>query len=160
MNVMRLMKLRLVSAMALSLLVAGSLVQAQEKKEEKPAVPATPKPDAPVLKPATPAIRPESRRALRVEATLNSLTQSLNLTDEQKTKIKPILEEEVIKFEELQQDKTVPPAERSKKFKEVREARQAKIKPLLTAEQQEKLDAFRGGSPRRVAPPAATPAAK
>src|SRR5205085_4354193 len=89
--------------------------------------------------PAPPEGRPDLRTT-RVEARLKGLDRTLTLTDEQKTKIRPVLEEEVKKWEEMQQDKSIPSTERIKKFREVREATQAKIRPLLTPEQLQKLD--------------------
>ena len=156
---MRVTKLHWVGAMALGgLLGLGSLAQAQENKD-KPAAPATPAAPAAPATPAIPAVRPDLKTA-RVEARLRGLAQRLNLTDEQKGKIKPILEEEVQKYEAMQQDKTIPAQERMKKFREVREASDAKIKPLLSAEQQQKLETVRTRPPRRAETPAAPAAPK
>src|SRR5689334_20438741 len=85
---MRVTKLHWVGAMALSgLLGLGSLAQAQEKKDKPAATPAAPAaPGAPA------AVRPDMKTA-RIEARLRGLAQRLNLTDDQKVKIKPILEE-------------------------------------------------------------------
>src|SRR5436190_4339282 len=133
---MRVMKLHWVGVIALGgLLGLGPVAQAQENKDKPatPAAPGTPAAPAAPASPAAPAVRPDLRTA-RVEARMRGLAQRLNLTDDQKAKIKPILEEEVKKYEEMQQDKTVVPEERMKKFREVREASDAKIKPLLSAE--------------------------
>jgi len=137
------------SVMALGgLITLQPLVQAQEKKDEKP--PVSPAPATPAI----PANRPEMRAA-RVEARLKSMDRVLTLTDDQKAKIRPILEEEVKQFEEMQQDKTVPTQDRMKKFQEIREASQAKMNPLLTADQQAKLNRTQpGGGPRTPPAPA------
>src|SRR5437879_475836 len=97
-NDMRLMKLGWMSATVLGSLIALQPVgQAQEKKDEKPAAPAAPaalaSPAAPAF-PAAPANRPEMRAA-RIEQRLKGMDRMLTLTEEQKTKIKPILEEEM-----------------------------------------------------------------
>lgn len=149
---MRLMKLGWVSAVTLGSLVAlEPFVLAQEKKEDKPAAPAAPR-----ITPATPASRPDMRPQ-QVEARLRSWTTRLGLTEEQKTKIKPILEEEFNKYYELQQDRAMPIDERRKKLVEIRDQSQAKMKPILTAEQQQKMLNPRPAV-RPVPGPAGTPA--
>jgi len=158
---MRLMKLGWVGAITLgSLIAAGPMARAQEKKADEKPAPATPKVDAPAAPgaPGLPGARPDLRTT-RVEARLKALTQTLSLTDEQKAKIKPILEEEVKKFEEMQQDKTLASADRMKSFREVRSASQAKIRTLLTPEQQQKMDSRQAPRPPGAAPaaPAAPP---
>jgi len=103
-------------------------------------------------------ITPE-QRAARVEARLQSMARTLTLTDDQKKKIRPIIEEEIRAMEEMQ---NVPPAERMKKYREIREASQDKIKPVLTAEQQAKSEAMRQRPTRRAetpVPPVAPPVA-
>src|SRR5437879_6383146 len=124
---MKLMKLAWGGAIALGSLIAlGPVAQAQEKKDDKPAPPAAPAaPGAPNLKPGLPGGARPDMKASRVDARLRSMSMMLNLTDDQKGKIKPLLEEEVKKFDELQQDKALPPEDRMKKFREAREATMA-----------------------------------
>src|SRR5205809_114663 len=115
-NLMRLNKMGWVSAITLGgLLAVQSLAQAQEKKDPQPAVPATPAtpavPGAPGATPAAP-LNPQELRARRADAQLKSMTRMLTLSEEQQGKIKPILEEQFKKYEELQQDKNVPIEER------------------------------------------------
>jgi len=158
---MKVMKLGSIGAVTLgSMLLLGPATQAQEKKEDKPpATPAVPATPAPPANPAAPAPKPDIRAA-RLDMRLNSMARSLSLTDEQKQKLKPILEEELKKGEELQQDKTATPEQKIKKIREIREGTQAKLRPLLTAEQQQKMDNLRQrpGPRRPEAPPAAAPA--
>src|SRR5690242_10730461 len=105
--IMRLMKLGWMGAVTLSSLLAlEPLAQAQEKKDEKPAAPPAP------VAPAVPAVRPVPTlppgglatgpeiRARRAEAQLKSMTQRLALTEDQQTKIKPILEEQFKGYED------------------------------------------------------------
>src|SRR6266567_203271 len=101
------------------MLLMGATVQAQEKKEA-PVAPATPAVPAAPAKPATPAAKPDIRAA-RIDMRLNSMARSLSLTDEQKQKLKPILEDELKKLEELQQDKGTPAEQRMTKIREIRE---------------------------------------
>jgi len=147
------MKISSVGAITLSCLIAiGPVARAQDKKPDEKPAPATPKVNAPAAPgaPGLPAAKPDLRTT-RVEARLKALTQTLSLTEDQKAKIKPILEEEVKKFEEMQQDKALAAADRMKSFREVRAASQARIRTLLTPEQQQKMD-------NRQAPRPATPA--
>ncbi|MBA3961760.1 MAG: periplasmic heavy metal sensor [Chthoniobacterales bacterium] len=64
---------------------------------------------------------------------MEKLTDSLNLTPEQKTKIQPILDEAKPKMEQIHRDAM-------EKSKAVMDDAEAKIRPLLTADQQKKLD--------------------
>jgi Spy/CpxP family protein refolding chaperone len=98
----------------------GSMAQAQEKAAE-------PKTNAPAARPPASFNRTES------------LARRLNLTDEQKEKVRPIMEEETKKYEELRPTlKDMTPQDRSAKYKEIREATNAKLKLILTDEQWQK----------------------
>ena len=152
---MRLMKFEWLGVAVLGgLLAFSSSATAQDKKDEKPAVPPPATPAAPAVRPAP--LSGADLRTRRVEARLNMMGRTLSLTDEQKSKIKPILEEQFKKYEELQQDKAMPIEERRKKLKEIGDASSAKIKPILTAEQAQKMDAPRAGLQRPT--PGAGPA--
>src|SRR5437870_1825878 len=97
---MRLMKLGWVGAMTLSSLLTLPLAQAQDKKEgtAAPAAPTAPPaigaPQVPGTPPAPRVITPE-QRAARVEARVQGMAKTLTLSDEQKKKIRPVIEEEV-----------------------------------------------------------------
>jgi Spy/CpxP family protein refolding chaperone len=123
--------------------------------------PAEKKPDA---KPATPAARP----ALRDRSEI--LAKQLNLSDEQKPKVKAIVDEERKKFLDLTATaKNLSLPERQAKAKEIRETTNVKMKEVLTPEQYEKyikpglrVPAVRPGAtpPAGGAPPPAAPPAK
>jgi protein CpxP len=162
---MRLTKLGWVGAMTLSSLIALPFAQAQDKKEgtAAPAAPAAPPavgaPPAPGT-PAAPRVSTPEQRAAQVEARVQGMTRTLTLTDDQKKKIRPIIEEEIKSREEMMQ--SVPPAERMKKFGEIRQASLDKIKPILTAEQLQKFESLRQRPTRRAetpVPPVAPPVA-
>lgn len=76
----------------------------------------------------------------RVDADLASLTQQLSLTDDQQAKIKPILEEQSKKLKGLKTDSSLPQADMKAKRSEIRRATVEQIRPILTADQQKKLD--------------------
>ncbi len=73
----------------------------------------------------------------------------LNLTDDQKAKLKPLLQEEATKIKEIRKDTSVPRREQAQKIKGVRDEYAAKIKEILTPEQyqkwQQSLQDKRGG---------------
>ena len=64
---------------------------------------------------------------------MERITERLNLTPEQKTKLQPILDEAKPKVEAIRRDAL-------QKTKAVMDETMAKIRPLLTPEQQTKLD--------------------
>jgi len=121
-------------ATASAALLATGICVAQEKPAPKPGDPKA----AP--RPARPAI---DRTAY--------LAKTLNLSDEQKGKIKPIMEEEQTQLTALIQDKSLLPEARMAKIKEIRNATTSKVTPLLTeGEQREKWERMRN-PPRRPA---------
>ena len=73
---------------------------------------------------------------------LESLTKELDLTADQVTKIKEIFKESRPQMKALHEDASMDKKAKRAKMKEVREATHAKIRPILTAEQAVKFDAF------------------
>ncbi len=70
---------------------------------------------------------------------LDAMAKELGLNDEQKGKIKAVYDEQAKKMEALRGDQGGSREDRMAKFRELTEATAAKIKPILTAEQQEKF---------------------
>jgi len=68
------------------------------------------------------------------------MAEQLNLTDEQKEKIKPIFKEEAGKLKELQGDDKLSRKEKVHKLRDVQEKISAKLKDVLTPEQLEKWE--------------------
>jgi periplasmic protein CpxP/Spy len=133
----------------LAALVLGALVaiapnsRAQDSKD-------TAKPDKP------PAGQPQRRNGAGGggAAQLDRIAERLKLTDDQKTKLQPILREEASKLRELRQDTSLSREQMRDKAKVIREQSTAKIKPILSAEQFADLkkmreeQATRGGGQR------------
>jgi protein CpxP len=71
---------------------------------------------------------------------LQRMGQHLQLTDEQKAKIKPLLEEEVAQAKAIHEDSSLSRPQKMEKFQQLRSSTHDKIKPILTAEQQKKLE--------------------
>jgi Spy/CpxP family protein refolding chaperone len=81
---------------------------------------------------------------------LANLTEQLSLTPAQVEQIKPILNSERDAMRALNQDTSLDREAKRPKMREIREAHDAKIRALLTPEQQAKMDAMRpaGGKKR------------
>jgi Spy/CpxP family protein refolding chaperone len=67
-----------------------------------------------------------------------------NITEDQKAKLKAILQPQAEKFRELRQDKDLTPREKMEKFRAMREELAPQIKEVLTPEQYEKWEKTRG----------------
>ena len=73
---------------------------------------------------------------------LDHLAQMLNLTDDQKAKVKPILEDTTAQSDALRKDTSLSQQERFAKLRELHEKSMAQIRGFLTPEQQTKLDSM------------------
>ena len=92
---------------------------------------------APMVSAQEPASKAE------VQAKLQKMATELQLTPEQKEKIKPILMEEAPKIQAVKNDTSLAPAQKMMQMRQIREATDAKINPILTPDQQQKLQAMR-----------------
>ncbi len=73
------------------------------------------------------------------EQELARLSEELQLNDDQKAKIKPLLEDEHKQLVALRQDSSLSSDEKRAKFRSIREETFNQIRPILTADQQKKL---------------------
>ena len=69
---------------------------------------------------------------------LANLSSKLNLTDDQKAKIKPILEDEATKMQALHDDTSTPRMQKMQKGREIHDAHDQQINAILTPDQQAK----------------------
>ncbi len=106
--------------------------------------------------PATPAAgvpaagqRPPGMRG----PTLDQLAQQLNLTDDQKAKVKPILEARDKKRGELRSDTSLSSEDRRTKLQSAREEAAAQMKAVLTPEQFDKWQKIEQRGRRPGGPP-------
>jgi cell division protein FtsB len=74
------------------------------------------------------------------EAMVEHLSTELNLTDDQKAKIKPIAEDVYRQMNDARQDSSLSEQERREKMREIHENALGQVKTILTSEQQKKLD--------------------
>lgn len=69
---------------------------------------------------------------------LQQMAEQLNLTADQKEKIKPILQEEAEKLKTIRRDTNLTPEQKREKARELRAEIANKLKPILTPEQLQK----------------------
>ena len=74
---------------------------------------------------------------------MQRLSSRLNLSEEQKKQIRPILDEEVGKLKDLRNDTNLNKEEKRTKFKKIADDTFGKIHQLLTPDQQKKHDELR-----------------
>lgn len=84
--------------------------------------------------------RRNAGNAMSPEERMKRLSKELELTGEQKEKIKPILEDDAKQFQSVRQDSSLSREEKVSKAREIHTSGMEKIRPILTADQQKKLD--------------------
>ncbi len=80
------------------------------------------------------------RGMMNADAMLDHMSKELNLTDDQKTKIKPILEEQTKQMQDVRQSTSTSPEDRRAKMKQIHENTMSQIRPILNSDQQKKLE--------------------
>jgi len=73
-----------------------------------------------------------------IKERLQRLSDALNLSDEQKAKLKPILQDQVDQLRAVRDDASLTAEQKKTKAKQIHEAGKAKINEILTPEQREK----------------------
>jgi protein CpxP len=71
---------------------------------------------------------------------MDMLSKKLNLSDDQKAKVKPLLENELKQVQELRQDTSLSRQQKRTKFMDLRASTNSQIRALLNADQQKKFD--------------------
>jgi Spy/CpxP family protein refolding chaperone len=129
------------SKFAILVVVAGLLASlsafAQDSSQPAPATP------------AAPAAKHAHRQGDRAEQRLNRLSKKLNLTDDQKEKIRPILQDEDKQLTEMEADSALTAQQKHKKTKEIRRSSRSQLVAILTPEQKEKLPSGKAGGEGR-----------
>jgi hypothetical protein len=102
---------------------------------------------APILRteslPAQPTVDPSKAAGQYLTMKLQNLTEKLNLTEEQQVKIKPIAEQERGEVGGFAFTPTIPRKERLERFQNIVRMSDAKMKPILSATQWQKLQVLR-----------------
>jgi len=78
-----------------------------------------------------------------VDDQVKHLTKKLDLTDDQQTKLKPILEDQHKQMEQIHNDSSLSRDDRFSKMQQVWQTTDTQIKALLTPDQQKKFDQMR-----------------
>ncbi len=78
-----------------------------------------------------------------IAAKLEKMSAALQLTPAQKKQITPILMEEAPKLQALKADTSLGPLQKAMQLRQISEATDAKLQPILTPEQNQKLQAMR-----------------
>ena len=96
---------------------------------------------------------PTARRARpargQVERELQRMSQTLNLTDDQVARIRPILQIRNKQLKDLRANSSLPQGEARAKAKEIRRSARQQIDQILTPEQRERQKAIRRGMGQR-----------
>ncbi len=77
---------------------------------------------------------------MNADEMLEHMSKELNLTDDQKTKIKPILDEQMKQMQDARQSTSGSQQDRRAKMKQIHENTMSQIRPILNSDQQKKLD--------------------
>jgi Spy/CpxP family protein refolding chaperone len=75
-----------------------------------------------------------------VENRLEEMSKQLNLSDDQKNKLKPILQDEQQQMQAIHNDTSLSHDEKKAKAKEIRESHTSQINEVLTPDQQKKWE--------------------
>jgi Spy/CpxP family protein refolding chaperone len=84
------------------------------------------------------------QRQTQARERMESAKKDWNITDDQKAKLKAILQPQAEKFRALREDASLTPQERMERFKAMREELAPQIKEVLTPEQYAKWEQARG----------------
>ncbi|HEY1787333.1 MAG TPA: hypothetical protein VGJ73_04225 [Verrucomicrobiae bacterium] len=87
---------------------------------------------APAMSTADPAAAPQTKPH---GVSIEKVEQNLNLTDDQKTQVQPILEAQRQKMKELRNDSSLSTDDRRAKMKEIRKETSDQLQPILTPDQ-------------------------
>jgi periplasmic protein CpxP/Spy len=74
-----------------------------------------------------------------VDQHLQMLSEKLNLTDDQKAKLKPILQDQMQQMKTVHEDSSLSPEQKRTKMKSIHESFHDQINAVLTPEQQTKF---------------------
>ena len=110
--------------------------------------------NAPAVATPPPAGGPPGMRAPRmsVDNRLSQLSDALTLTDDQKPKVKALLEDQLKKGQEFRADTSLSAEDRRAKMQSLRDDMNTKMKDILTPEQYDKLSKMPTPGGRRGGP--------
>lgn len=80
---------------------------------------------------------------VKVQERLQHLSSELNLTEDQKAKIRPILQNEVSQIKTVHADTSMSAGDKEARIKDIHTSAKSQINEILTPDQQKKLAAMR-----------------
>jgi Spy/CpxP family protein refolding chaperone len=89
----------------------------------------------------TSTVDPETKA--KVQSYLQQISSELNLTDDQKAQIKPILQREFLQLKSVKNDTTMSPEQQKANAQGIHDTAKSQIDVILTPEQQKKLATMR-----------------
>jgi Spy/CpxP family protein refolding chaperone len=119
--------MKLTKAIVSSVLIAGSVVACGSAFAQDST-------NAPVPAVSTNGL-PATTQGKHHGASVDMMMQNLNLTDDQKTQVQPILEAERQKMRDLRNDSSLSSDDRKAKMKEIRKDTATQLQPILTPDQ-------------------------
>jgi Spy/CpxP family protein refolding chaperone len=137
------------AAMLLGLSVTGLL-----RADDQPA-PTQPGPSIQPDQPPPPDSGGKPKRMMNPQRTLQRLSEQLNLTDDQKTKILPLLQAQADQLTALHNDTSLSDDDKHEKARAIMQSTREQIGALLTPEQKEKFKSMRGAHGNGPPPPPA-----
>ncbi len=87
------------------------------------------------------SVDPETRA--KIQARLQQISTELNLTDDQKTQLKPILQSEFQQLKAVKDDTSMSADQKKAKAQEIHASAKSQMANILTPDQQKKLAAMR-----------------
>jgi periplasmic protein CpxP/Spy len=88
------------------------------------------------------AMQGPSHRGFDADRQLEHMTKALNLTSDQQTQIKPILENQHQQMMQIRQDQSLSRQDRMTKFKSLSDDTHSKIEAVLNDQQKQKFEAM------------------
>lgn len=92
--------------------------------------------------------------------TMPKVMDELNLTAEQKAKLKPIYEDQAKQLKAVRDDTALSQEDKTAKMKEIRQATQKQVREILTPEQRQQMRELQQKAKAQAAQPAAQPEQK
>ena len=90
------------------------------------------------------------RPMMSVDDQLKHLTKKLKLSDEQQTKLKPILEDQHKQMDQLREDSSLSRQDKFSKMQDIRQSSDTQIKSVLNEDQQKNFDKMRAEQQDRM----------
>jgi periplasmic protein CpxP/Spy len=132
------MQISKLPVLSFALALAISLPAAAQSPATNPSSQSAPAQTAPAQPPSTQQNAPSTASPNSAQAQANE-DNPLNLTDEQKAKLRPIIADENQQMEALRNDNSMSQAQKIDKANQIRAQASPKIKAVLTPEQLQKL---------------------